>query len=101
MSSATAPTWPPTTEEWPASKRAARYSVRVLVIERAPGEPVPEAAERTLVGATGVHADRCGGELAGRLPDGQAPLPLGVPFECGSHLCPGPPIGCDKCNYRK
>ena len=29
------------------------------------------------------------------------PLPLGVPFECGSHLCPGPPIGCDKCNYRK
>ena len=45
------------------------------VIERAPGEPVPEAAERTLVGATGVHADRCGGEL------------------------PGPLIGCDKWNY--
>ena len=58
------------------------------VIEWVPGEPVPEAAERTLVGAPGVRADRSGGEFAGRLPDGQGPLSVGVPFECGSHLCP-------------
>ena len=31
--------------------------------ERAAIEPVPEAAERALVGATGVHADRSGDEL--------------------------------------
>ena len=60
------------------------------VVERAPGEPVPEAAERTLVGAPGVRADRSGGELAGRLPDGRGLTPRGVPFECGSHLRPSP-----------
>ena len=41
------------------------------VIEHAPGEPVPAAADRTLVGATGVGADRSGGELAGLLPAGR------------------------------
>ncbi len=39
------------------------------VVECAAIEPVPQAAERTLVGAPGVRADRSGGE----------------PFECGSH----------------
>ena len=28
---------------------------------------------------------RVPGELAGLLPDGQGPLPHGVPFECGAH----------------
>ena len=36
-------------------------------VECAAGEPVPQAAERTLVGAAGVGADRSGGELVGSL----------------------------------
>ena len=45
--------------------------------------------------------DRIDAELAGRLPDGQGPLPLSVPFEYGSHRGPGPPIGYDKGKGRR